>query len=128
MINAYVRHSGDYRQDSTVQLFVTYRSRVRGKPISKQRLSKWLVKCIKFAYNKHDLPTPEGVKSHQTHKVAVKYADRAGADPQTICEAVTWQNSNTFGRFYHFDTAANSDAEFGMRVITLAGSSTPAPQ
>ena len=126
-LNAYVRHSGDYRQDATVQLFVPYGSRVRGKPISKQRLLNWLVECIKFAYNLHNLPTLEGVKGHQTYKMAVTYADMAGADPQTICEAATWQNSNTFARFYQLDNIANSDAEFGRRGLMLAGSSAPAP-
>ena len=53
-----------------------------------QWLSNWLVECIKFAYDKNDLPVPnrtQGVKGHQTHKMAVTYADMAGADPQAIC-------------------------------------------
>ena len=94
-----MRRSGDFRQDGTAQLFVAYGGRVKGKPIFKQILSNWLVECIKFAYDKYDLPTPEGVKSHETHKMAVMYADMASADPQTICEATTWQTTNTFARF-----------------------------
>ena len=89
--------------------------------------SNWLVECIKFAYERHSLPTPEGVKGHKMHKMAVTYADMAGADPLTICEAATWRNSKTFIRFYLLDAVANSDAEFGRRVLMLAGSSTPAP-
>ena len=54
--------------------------------------------------DKHNLPTSEKVKGHQTRKMAVTYADMAGADPQTICEAATWRNSNTFARFYQLDT------------------------
>jgi len=126
-LNEYVRRSGTYRLDGATQLFVAYGGRVKGKPISKQRLSNWLVECIKFTYEKHILPVPDGVKGHQTRKMAVTYADMAGADPQTICEAATWQNTNTFARFYRLDAVANSDAEFGRRVLTLAGSSTPAP-
>ena len=122
-----MRYSSDYRQDGTAQLFITYSSGVKGKPISKQRFSNWLVECIKFAYDKHDLPVPERVKDHQTHKMAVTYVDMSGANPQTICEAATWQNSNTFAKFYQLDTVANSDAEFGRRVLALAGSSTLAP-
>ena len=70
-LNEYVRLSGNYRQDGTAQLFITYGGRIKGKPISKQGLSNWLVQCIKFAYEKHDLPVPGGVKDHQTHKMAV---------------------------------------------------------
>ena len=55
---------------------------------------------------------PEGVKGHQTRKMAVTYADMAGADPLTICEAATWRNSNTFVRFYRLDAVANSAGEF----------------
>ena len=84
---------------------------------SLSRDSNWLVECIKFAYEKHNLPVPEGVKGHQTCKMAVTYADMAGSDPQTICEAATWRNSITFARFYLLDSVANSDAEFGRRVL-----------
>ena len=76
---------------------------------------------MKFAYDKHDLPTTEGVEGHQTRKMAVTYTDMAGADPQTICEAATWRNSNTFAMFYRHDSVANSDTEFRRRVLTLAG-------
>ena len=35
-----------------------------GASPSPSRLSNWLVECIKFAYEKHDLPIPDGVKGH----------------------------------------------------------------
>ena len=70
-LNEYMRRSGNYRLDGTAQLFIAYGGRVRGKPISKQRLSNWLVECIQFAYERHNLPTPEGVKGHQTCKMVV---------------------------------------------------------
>ena len=116
--------SSNYRQDGTAQLFVAYGGRVRGKPISKQRLSNWLVERIKFAYEKHNLPVPEGGKGHQTHKMAVTYTDMAGANRQTICEAAMWQTTSTLAKFYRLDAIANTDTKFGRRVLTLAGSST----
>ena len=70
-LNEYVRRSGNYRHEGTAQLFVAYGRRVKGKPISNRRLSNWLVECIKFAYEKHDLPVPDGVKDNQTCKMAV---------------------------------------------------------
>ena len=77
-------------------------------------------------YDKHDLPVPDGVKGHQTRQMVVTYADMADADPQTICEAATWANTNTFAKFYRLDSVANSDAEFARRVLMLAASSIPA--
>ena len=62
-LNEYVRCSSDYRQDRTAHLFIAYGVQVKGKPISKQRLSNWLVECIKFAYDKHNLPKPMGLKA-----------------------------------------------------------------
>ena len=107
-LNEYARCSGNYRQEGTAQLFVAYCGQVRGKPISKQWLANWLVECIKFAYDKNNLSVPKGVKGHQTRKMAVTYADMAGANSQTICEAATWQNSNTFATFYRLNSIANS--------------------
>ena len=56
--------------------------------------------------------------------MAVIYADIAGADPQTICEAACWANTCMF---YWLDAVANSDTEFGRTVLMLAGSSAMAP-
>ena len=56
--------------------------------------------------------------------MAVTYADMAGADPQTICAAATWSNNCTFAKFCRLDAVANSDAEFGRRVLMLASFST----
>ena len=80
----YVRRSNSYRQYGTAQLFIAYGGQVKGNPISKQQLSNWLVECIKFAHDRNNLPIPDGVK------MAVMYADMAGADPETMCEATTW--------------------------------------
>ena len=125
--NKYLQRTGDVRQQGTTQLFVAYGRQDKGKPIHKQQLSKWLLKCIKLSYDKHDLPTPDGVKGHQAHKMAVTYADMAGADPRNICDAACWANTGTFAKFYPFDTIALSDAEFGRRVLMLASFSTVAP-
>ena len=46
-----------------------------------------------FSYDKHDLPTTEGVKDHQARKMTITYADMTGAEPQTICAAATWSNN-----------------------------------
>ena len=61
-LNEYLRRTGNFRQQGTTQLFVAYGRQCKGKPISKQRLSKWLVECIKYSYSKNELPTPVGIK------------------------------------------------------------------
>ena len=116
-----MRCTSNFRQGSTAQLFVAYGGQVTGKPICKQRFSKWLVECIKFTYDQNDLPTLDRVEGHQTHKMAVTYmyADMAGADSQTICETACWENTCMFAKFYWLDAIANSDAEFGRSKVSL---------
>ena len=71
VLNTYMRCTRDFRLDGTAQLFVAYGRQFRGKAISMQKFSKWLVEFIKFAYDQNDFPTPDGVKSHQTCKMTV---------------------------------------------------------
>ena len=127
MSTKYLQRTSDVGQQGTTQLLVAYGRRDKGKPISKQLLSKWLVEYIKVSYNKYDLPTPDGVEGHQARKMAVTYADMTGDDAQTICEATCWANTYTFAKFYRLDAIAKSNAEVGRRVLMLAGFSTPAP-
>ena len=90
----YLRRTGNFRQQGTTQLFVAYGKQCKGEPISKQRLSNWLVECIKYSHSKNELATPVGVKGHHTHThMAVTYTDMAGADPQSICKSAAWSNS-----------------------------------
>ena len=105
-LKEYMRRTGTFRQKGTSQLFMAYGRWVKGKPISKKRLTGWLIECIIYAYNKHDLPVPEGVKGYQTCKMAVTYVDMAGVDPQTICEAATWQSTFTFAKCYRLEAVA----------------------
>ena len=111
-----MRRSDSYRLDGTAQLFIAYGGQIKGKPISKQRLSNWLVECFELTYEKHDLPVPDAVKGHQTRKMAVTYADMTGADPQAICKAAIWQNSNMFARFYRLDAIANSIRSYSFSL------------
>ena len=94
----------------------------RGKSISKQRISKWLVETIKCAYAAHDVDTPQGIKGHQTPKQAVSIAEMVGGDPQLICQAATWASSSTFAKYDRLNLMAEARSDFGGRVLRLAGS------
>ena len=52
-LNEYLWRTSEVRQQCTTQLFVAYGKQDKGKPISKQRLFKWLVEYIKFSYTKN---------------------------------------------------------------------------
>ena len=56
-LNEYLRHTSEIRQEDKTQLLVAFGEEVKGKPVSKQKLFKWLVECVKY---KNNLPTPKG--------------------------------------------------------------------
>lgn len=55
---------------SSDQLFVCFANPVRGKPLSKQRLSKWIVEAISNAYRSMSLALLAGVHAHSTKGMA----------------------------------------------------------
>jgi len=124
----YLERSRAHRKDdSSIQLFIAYGKKDLGKPISKQRLSRWLVETIQYAYTVQNLPVPQGIKGHQTRKQAASIAELAGASPTTICDAATWASTCTFARFYRLNIAATASADFGRRVLQVAGASSSLP-
>ena len=48
------------------QLFVSWPSPCKGRPLSRQRLSHWIVQAIILAYNSKCLQCPEGLRAHST--------------------------------------------------------------
>ena len=70
------------------------------------------------------LPQPLAVKGHQVRKQATSWADAAGVDPQTICDAATWKTSSTFARHYQLDLQHGQRSYFGKRILQLSASSS----
>ena len=124
-LNYYLERSKRYRQADVSQLFVCYGSKKRGSAVSKQRISRWLVECIGAAYQAIGQDPPEGVKGHQTRSQATSWAEMAGVNPQTICNAATWSSTCTFAQHYRLNVVSRQRSDFGRRVLALAGS-TPA--
>ncbi|KAI2657222.1 Transposon Ty3-G Gag-Pol polyprotein [Labeo rohita] len=77
------------------------RGQQKGKAVSKQRISHWLVDAIRMAYQARGLPCPLGVRAHSTRGVAASAAFVNGASLTDICRAAGWATPNTFARFYN---------------------------
>ena len=56
--NKYLQRTSDIRHHGTTHLFVAYGRQDKGKPTSKQQLSKWLIECIMYSYGKNYPPPP----------------------------------------------------------------------
>jgi hypothetical protein len=126
ILKVYINRTALYRASDAEQLFVAYGPKSKGQPVSKQRISAWLVELIKYVYEKGHLPIPQGIKGHQTWKQATSIADLAGVDPQQICDAATWASRCTFAKHYRLNVATQIRSHFGRTVLRVAGSSNPA--
>ena len=95
------------------QLFVSWANPKKGKPITKQRLSHWVVEAI--ALTSQGLQPPVGLRVLLTQGLATSWALFRGVSAQDICAAASWYSPLTFVRFYMLDPDWN-------RVICPCGS------
>lgn len=72
------------RRRLCIQLFVCFANSVRGKPLSKQHLSNWILEAISNAYKSTVLALPAGVSAHSTRGMATEWAFR-GVSVEDIC-------------------------------------------
>lgn len=100
-LRAYVDRTSQIR--SSEQLFVCYAGARKGGPLSKQRLSHWIVEAVRLAYHSQGLDCPIGVRAHSTRSLASSWAWAKGMSIQDICLAAGWSSHNTFAKFYNLD-------------------------
>ncbi len=63
-LRIYIDRSASFRQSN--QLFVCYGGCARGRAVSKQRLSHWIVDAITAAYTNQGLECPLHIRGHST--------------------------------------------------------------
>ncbi|KAL0183542.1 hypothetical protein M9458_019238, partial [Cirrhinus mrigala] len=103
-LRTYIEQSASFRQSE--QLFVCFGGRNKGHPVTKQRLSRWIVDAIRLAYSSLGLQCPIGVCAHSTRGMASSWAWSSGVSIAEICAAAGWASPSTFTRFYNLDLPA----------------------
>lgn len=103
-LSSYVERTRSFRQGD--QLFVSWAKPHRGRPVSKQRLSHWIVEAISTAYSSAGLQVPVGLRAHSTRGLATSWAYFRGVSIQDICAAASWSSPLTFARFYRLDVTS----------------------
>ncbi|KAL0204548.1 hypothetical protein M9458_002566, partial [Cirrhinus mrigala] len=103
-LRTYIERSASFRQSE--QLFVCFGGRNKGHPVTKQRLSRWIVDAIRLAYSSLGLQCPIGVCAHSTRGMASSWAWSSGVSIAEICAAAGWASPSTFTRFYNLDLPA----------------------
>ena len=114
-LRCYIDRTKTVRQ--TEQLFICHGSRSLGQPLSKQRLSHWIVDAIKLAYESAGLPPPGQLKAHSTRGMATSWALFRGVPVSDICAAASWATPHTFMRFYRLNVLDSSAPLFGASVL-----------
>ncbi|KAI2665751.1 hypothetical protein H4Q32_022840 [Labeo rohita] len=84
-LRIYMERTQPFRRSE--QLFVCYGGQQKGKAVSKQRISHWLVNAIRMAYLARGLPCPLEVRAHSTRGIAASAALANGASLTDICRA-----------------------------------------
>ncbi|KAI2643794.1 Phosphoenolpyruvate carboxykinase (ATP) [Labeo rohita] len=118
-LRAYVDRSARFRQSE--QLFVCFGGGTKGRPVSKQRLSHWVVDAIALAYCSQGMECPIGVRGHSTRAIASSWAWAKGISIKDICMAAGWSLQNTFARFYKLDVSSLTSQ---VLLVSTGGNST----
>ena len=118
-LTMYLRKTASFREGS--QLFVAFGAGVRGKPITKVRLSRWIVEAIQLAYVSKGTPPPGGLRAHSTRGISASWALFRGVSIQDVCAAASWSSPSTFARFYNLDVAESSLAHSVLGVVSARG-------
>ncbi|XP_050925700.1 LOW QUALITY PROTEIN: uncharacterized protein LOC127142337 [Lates calcarifer] len=115
-VQVYVSRTVGFRKAH--QLFVSWATPYKCKPLSRQRLSHWIVEAISLAYKCRGLQPPKGLSTHSTRGMATSWALFRGVSLQDICAAVSWATPHTFVRFYRLDVSGLSLAQAVLEVNT----------
>ena len=115
-LHVYVSRSAAFRKGD--QLFVSWATPHRGKPLSRQRLSHWIVEAISLAYESRGLQPPHGLRAHSTRGMATSWALFRGVSVHDICAAASWATPHTFVRFYRLDVSGPSVSQAVLETIS----------
>ncbi|XP_065267485.1 collagen alpha-3(IV) chain-like [Emys orbicularis] len=100
----------------SVQLFIAVADRMKGPPVSSQRISLWITPCIRECYGLAKVPALP-MTAHSTRAQASSAAFLAQVPTQKICRPATWSSIPTFTTHCAITQQARDDAAFGQAVL-----------
>ncbi len=118
-LRTYINATASLGRDE--QLFVCYGGLRKGRALSKQRLSHWIVDTILHAYKSGACPPPSGVRGHSTRGMTASWAAMHGVPLDEICAAASWASPSTFARFYRVNVTTPAP----LGTVLLASASAP---
>ncbi|XP_051815406.1 uncharacterized protein LOC127537286 [Acanthochromis polyacanthus] len=100
------------------QLFISWAPSHKGRALTRQCLSHWVVEAIILAYESRGLQPPERLRAHSTRGMATSWALFKGTSVRDICAAASWASPHTFIRYYRLDVTETSLAHSVLSVGT----------
>ncbi len=104
VLRIYIERSAPFRQLD--QLFVCFGGRTKWSPVTKKRLSRWIIDAIKLAYSSLGQLCPMGVRDHSTRGIASSWAWSSSMSIAKKCAAAGWASPSSFARFYNLEVPA----------------------
>ena len=98
VLHIYIDRTAGFRKSE--QLFISWSTPHKGKPLMKQWLSHWLMEAIIVAYKSKGLQTPASLRAHSTRGLASSWALFHCISLEDICAAASWATPHTFTRIY----------------------------
>jgi len=90
------------------QLFVCFGSPKKGSPVTRQTMSKWIVKAISLAHEVCGQPSPMTVRAHSIMWMGASIALWSGLSLQEEWDEAGCTSPHTFMRFYDLDMGSTS--------------------
>lgn len=125
-LRIYVDRTAAFRLSD--QLFVSWANPYKGKPITTQRLSHWIVDAISAAYASKGQAAPAGLRAHSTRGLATSWALFEGVPADVVCRTAGWASYHTFVRFYRLDVTTSPVAHAVLSVGASAARDSLSPQ
>ena len=105
-LRIYVDRTAPFRIGN--QLFVSWGTKTKGKPVTTVTISNWIVEAIRQAYTSQGVEPPQALRAHSTRGMAASWALYKGVSIQEVCTAASWSTPSTFATYYNLDVAAPS--------------------
>lgn len=99
-LRVFTEYSSQFWQSE--QLFVCFGGRTKGLPVTKRRLSRWILDAIALAYSSLGLQCPIGVWAHSTR--GIRWSSEVSIGD--ICAESDWSSLSSFSRYYNVDVPA----------------------
>uniref|UniRef100_A0A803JEU1 Core-binding (CB) domain-containing protein n=1 Tax=Xenopus tropicalis TaxID=8364 RepID=A0A803JEU1_XENTR len=114
-MTVYLKRTKTWRKSN--RLFVIPNGNRRGQAASVTTISRWIVNCIKLAYQKKEKQFPKGVRAHSTRALSTSWAFQAEVSAEHICKTASWNSARTFLKHYQVEVRAKTQEEFGSKVL-----------